>query len=251
MGRLCFAAIVALIMLASPVSATVTDLSDRKVEIRYQFDGAELVLFGAVKDSDLIDSDAPYDVVVLVRGPEQAAVVRKKSKVAGIWVNAEAVTFLGVPGYYVISTTRPVSEIAAQNVLSAEKVGFDQLVFTTDPSSGEAEGVAAFRAGLLRQRQQERLFQLNVSEVEVVGEGLFRTNISLPANTPVGHFAIEAIVFQHGKPVARSVLDLDVDKAGFERAVHDYAHNWPFLYGITAVFIAFGAGWLAGLVGKK
>ncbi len=243
--------LLALIVLVLPLSATVTDLSDRKVEIRYQFNGAELVLFGAVKDSDLPDSNAPYDVVVLVMGPRQHVTVRRKAKTAGIWINRDAVKFHDIPGYYVISATRPLGDIARAKQMTLAGVGFDALVFKADDPTIEAIELSNFRAGFLRRRLNEQLFQLNPTGVEIVGEGLFRTNISLPANTPIGEFTIEAIVFQGGEPVAKSNLVLDVDKAGFERAVYDYANNWPFFYGLTAVFIAFGAGWLAGLAGKK
>ena len=49
------------------------------------FTGASVVLFGA--------TDGPGDIIAVVRGPEREMTVWRKGKVAGIWVNAESVTF--------------------------------------------------------------------------------------------------------------------------------------------------------------
>ena len=87
--------------------------------------------------------------------------------------------------------------------------------------------------------------------MEIVGTHLFRTDINLPSHTPVGLFQIKTFILQRGQIVGASEMELEVDKAGFERVIYDFAHTWPFLYGLTAVLIAFGAGWLAGVVGKK
>ena len=37
--------------------------------------------------------------------------VWRKGKVAGIWVNAESVTFRNVPSFYAVAASRPVEEL--------------------------------------------------------------------------------------------------------------------------------------------
>ena len=73
----------------------------------------------------------------------------------------------------------------------------------------------------------------------------------LPANVPVGAFRADAYIFQQGVMKAHDSLDLSVDKEGFERAAYTFAHQYPLLYGLTAVIIALAAGWVAGIAGKK
>ena len=70
----------------------VADLSSHLVAISSGFTGTSVVLFGAI--------DGGGDIVAVVRGPEHELTVWRKGKVAGIWVNAEAVTFTGVPSAY-------------------------------------------------------------------------------------------------------------------------------------------------------
>src|SRR3546814_79845 len=59
----------------------VADLSDHEVAITTGFTGAELLLFGAVEGEG--------QIVVVVTGPRQTTTVRRKARVAGIWMNVE------------------------------------------------------------------------------------------------------------------------------------------------------------------
>ena len=63
----------------------VADLSKRRIDITLGFSGAEVLLFGA--------TDGGGDVVVVVRGPKQPVVVRKKERVLGIWANHDWMRF--------------------------------------------------------------------------------------------------------------------------------------------------------------
>src|SRR5271163_5213469 len=77
---------------AARAEGLVADLSSHLIAITSGFTGTSVVLFGA--------TDGPGDVIAVVRGPERGMTVWRKGKVAGIWVNAEAVTFAGVPSFY-------------------------------------------------------------------------------------------------------------------------------------------------------
>ena len=92
---------VALRVSASSLQAKdlVVDLSAPIVRITTGFSGTELLLFVAKRGAG--------DVIVVVRGPLEDLVVRRKSRVAGIWVNRAAIAFTDVPSYYAVASTRP------------------------------------------------------------------------------------------------------------------------------------------------
>lgn len=238
-------------LMAGQVAASDTDLSERKVEIRYNFEGSSLILFGSVRESDLLVPSDSYDVITVVKGPERRATVRRKAKVNGIWMNNASLTFEDVPGYYALSTTRPIADFISADVLKTSQIGFENLAFKPVSTALTDSEVAGFRAGLYRQRSDTALYQKAIGAVEIVGTSLFRADINLPSHTPVGMFHVDIHIVQNGQIVASSALDLEVDKAGFEKGIYDFAHEMPFFYGLTAVFIALGAGWLAGVLGKK
>lgn len=238
--------------LANSANAIVIDLSQRNIEIRYSFDGADLILFGSIGDTPIETSADDYDVVIVVRGPESPAVVRRKAKAAGVmWVNRDNLTFPAAPGYYAVAANRQLKDIATPVAYAQSGIGFENLRLATDGKPGAEQQQAEFQQALYRIRSDAGLYRQEVDTVTILREGLFRTDIRLPANVPVGEFNVDAYVFKGGELMARDRIPLEVDKAGFERAVYNFAHSSPFLYGLMAVLIALGAGWLAGILGKK
>ena len=81
-----------------PAERLVVDLSDDEIAITTGFTGTELLLFGAKEERG--------DVVVVLRGPVRDAVVRRRERFAGVWVNRESVVFRGVPAYYRVASTQ-------------------------------------------------------------------------------------------------------------------------------------------------
>jgi len=252
MRILCLCLLMTLSLLSSvPAGGLVTDLSNKRIEIRYSFDGAQLILFGAVGSSAVDPVNDAFDVVVVVRGPEADTVVRRKDKVGGIWINNANLHFPAAPGYYAVAASRPLVDIAHPTVFASYGIGFNNLPLIARSERGLVDPDPEFRRALYRLRASENLYRQEVDSVSLVAEGLFRTDVHLPANVPVGEFLVETFVFQEGSLKARNRIRLNVDKEGFERAAYDFAHGFPLLYGLTAVFVALGAGWLAGVLGKK
>ena len=78
----------------------VADLSDHLVAITTGFAGTEVLLYGAVEQ--------PGEIIVVVRGPETRTVMRRKSRVAEIWMNTASMAFERVPAYYALAASGPL-----------------------------------------------------------------------------------------------------------------------------------------------
>ncbi len=228
---------------AQPV---VADLSSHRVSITSSFTGQDIVLFGT--------REGGGDIIVIVRGPPQDRIVRQKARVAGIWVNRKEMIFSGVPGYYALASTRPLAEIAGAEFLAKNQIGPEQLVFETVAGEGAALDPAeaeAFRAALIRAKQQDGLVATVANPVEHVGATLFRTEFHLPAGAPVGTYSAVVYLLREGELVGFDTTPLFVTKTGLGRAVYDYAHEQPAAYGIFAVLLALMAGWASSLVFRR
>src|SRR5690348_15328072 len=74
------------------------DASTRQVAITSSFTGTEILLFGTVENSVQPSAGAgTYDVVAVVEGMPAPAIVRKKSRVGGLWINTSSMKFMPVP----------------------------------------------------------------------------------------------------------------------------------------------------------
>ena len=115
-------------------------------------------------------------------------VARRKSKIAGIWINTKSVRFASLPTFYGIVSTRPVEEIASPAVLAEHEIGFEHV--RMKPAGHKAnvtpDELADFKAAVIRLKQRERLYARDEYGVIFIGRSLFRSSIDLPANVPVG-----------------------------------------------------------------
>jgi uncharacterized protein (TIGR02186 family) len=233
-------AVLGFILLSGPAGAdtVVADLSSHLIAITTGFTGATVVLFGAV--------DAPADVIAVVRGPDHDVTIWRKGKVLGIWANAEAVTFANMPSFYAVGASRPLESILSPSAAALYRIGLGNLKFTTK-SDVAPDRLQLFINGLVGIEQHAGVFSSAVGKIAFLGDRLFRTTITFPANVPTGTYLVEILLVRDKDVVGGQTTPLIVSKVGVDAAVYDFARNRSLAYGAIAVIMAVVAGWLASL----
>ena len=90
----------------------VAGMSQNRVSITASFEGSEILIFGAVKRFQPVPDDAPpLEVLVAVAGPSVPLTVWRKERVAGIWVNTDAVEVDRAPSFYAVATSGPFYDV--------------------------------------------------------------------------------------------------------------------------------------------
>jgi uncharacterized protein (TIGR02186 family) len=246
-------AAVAPLLMGQAKPVLVPDVSQRDIEIAYSFTGAELLLFGAIlypggRAPDR--ADGPVDVVVVVKGPTQAILLREKEKVAGIWVNAEGTRYRSAPSFYAVASARPVRDIVDARTSAIYELGIQSLQLS--PASGAAPQVQArFDAGLVDLRTRAGLYYEAPNAVEITDGVLYRARLHIPARVPVGRFTAETFLIQNGRVLAAAVRPIDIRKSGFERFVASSAERHSISYGLLAVGLSVLFGWGAGAIWRR
>lgn len=227
---------------AAEESALTADLGDRRIEITAGFTGAEVLLFGV--------RDGAGDVVAVLRGPEAPAVVRRKRRRFGLWLNHRRVVFDDVPGYYAVVSTRPLSDIASAAVLAELGIGFGHRVRLPGDGAHGAEA-SAFRDALARLMEAEGRYRVSSDGMEFVDERLFRGTFVLPSVAPTGRYRAEVLLIADGAVAGRHETELTVRKTGFGAAAFEFAHSHPLAYGLVAAVVALAAGWAAAMMFRR
>jgi len=218
--------------------ALVADLTSHLIAITTGFTGASVVLFGA--------TDGPGDVIVAVRGPEREMTVRRKSRVAGIWVNTQQVTFVNLPSFYAVAASRPIADILSPAAAAFYRLGIANLKLAASTPAPSVV-VDAFRTALERTQQEAGLYVERISKVDFLGERLFRATITFPSNVPTGTYLIEVFLVRDKDIVSGQTTPLVVSRVGVDAAVFEFSTRQPGFYGAIAVLTAVVAGWLASL----
>ena len=219
------------------------DLSKHRIQITTGFTGAEVLLFGTVEEAG--------DVVVVVRGPDETVPVWRKDRYAGVWINDTKVVFQRVPSFYAVGSSRPLSEVAEEPVLRRHQIGVEHLRLEAEGLDPNGAEYFLFRQALIRNKQLQGLFAIDIDKVVFRGGKLFRTRLKFPANVPTGDYQVEVILLRDGQEVSAQQRTLFVSKAGIGAAVFSFAHRQPSLYGILAVIGALLAGLSAAYMFRK
>ncbi len=239
-----------LLIAAAPASADqfVVDVSERTVAITAGFTGAELVVFGTAAEEQGSTAEE-HGVIVVIRGPEQPTMVRRKERNFGVWANHGGVAFPEVPAFVWVAASEAFVEKPLMEVLDRYRIGQDFLA--PEPAVAEVEALDTFQAALVRRKQVNGLYSAAFGHVEFLGEHLFRTRVAFPANVPVGSYRIEVFEVRGANVVNATASALHIRKAGLEAAVFRFAHDFPILHGLVAILVALMAGWLAGAVARR
>lgn len=245
-GRYTALGVIALLLVALPRPAAATELvaslSSNLVAITTGFTGSNVLLFGA--------TDGGGDVVVVVRGPEVREVVRRQARTFGIWMNDEQVVFDNVPGFYAVATSRPPLDNIPTDLAALYQIGTDRL--RVQPYRPVPPAVASeFRKALILSKQRDSLYGTDAGEIQFLGNRLFRTDMWIPANAPVGTYTVNVYLVRDEEIVSAESTPLLVSRVGFEARVYEFAHRYEVAYGILAIAIAAIAGWIANLVFRK
>lgn len=243
-----------------PEADIVAALTQEVVQIRSNFAGAELILYGAVRGMEEGDH-----IAVVVRGPERDLRVMEKRRTLGIWINRAPIRFENVPGYYAVAATDPLSSFATFSALRRNAIGTEHVRLSA-PETEHLETrfgvpdvrvttlgaqIVDYREAIVRIKARDGLYYEAPEGVDLLEGGLFRAEVRLPPKTPVGIYEADVYLFRGGEPIASRRTTLRVEKAGIERAVFDMAHSAPLGYGLLAVIMAVVSGWGAAEIFRR
>lgn len=235
------AALVALALPAGAEEEVVAGLSQNTVAITANFDGTEILVFGAVKRAAPAPDEA-LQVIVTIEGPVQEVTVRRKARWFGIWVNSDSVVVDSAPSFYAVATSAPWAEVISDTEDLRWKISIPRAIRSVGASVSDSP---TFTEALIRIRSSKGLYQSLPGTVSLAEETLFSTTVQLPANLIEGIYRARIFLTRNGRVIDAHTTEIGVHKTGIERWLYHLSQEQPLLYGILAIVIAIAAGWAA------
>lgn len=215
--------------LTNPMEA---DISQNAVEIRTSFNGGQLLIFGA--------RNLPGEMVIVVRGPARDVVMRRKEKIAGMWMHVEEARYEHLPLFYAVASSAPLERITTPDIHTQLTLGHDAVTAASHNAPHNMFDDALFES--LAHRQW---WQVPFSPITFFGESLFKAKLTLPDSLPGGIYTAEIYLFDEGKLLAAQTIPVQVAKTGLEARLVANASEHSLWYGLTAISMALAGGWLA------
>lgn len=233
----------AFLFLALPAQAeeVVLGLSKDRVQITANFDGSDILVFGAIRREAPIP-DSELQVIVTIAGPSHPITVRRKDRRFGIWVNTDSVEVDAAPSFYTVATSAPWSDTITDTEDLRYKISIPRAIRSVGAPM-TVQDSQSFSEALIRIRQSQDLYQLLENSVAVDQQTLFRTSVDMPANLTEGEYVIRIFLTREGKVISDLATTIDVRKVGLERFLYNLSREMPLVYGLLSLAIAIAAGW--------
>lgn len=210
----------------------VADISQNTIEIRSDFNGAQLLIFGA--------RNVAGDIAIVVRGPATNATLRRKERIAGMWMHVDQRRYQDLPVVYAMASTKPLGKLAPPSMLKSLGLGERRVVQAASQSQDDP-----FDKALIAALERKRWWQTPFGTITYFGESLFKARIALPDSLPSGNYTAEVYLFNRGQLLGFQTIPLTSYKTGFDASVANAARHNGLLYGIGAILMALFGGWLA------
>jgi hypothetical protein len=190
------------------------------------------------------------EVALRLVGPPENLVVMKKSRVAGLWMNGEEISFRNLPTTYLLWTSQRTAlpgdgDDAAAQLYRSELAGCLQ-----DRTRDET----SFLLGeLVKLKEADNLYQISQGDIRIrrMPEGSWdqvEAFLPVPAKIHPGDYRLDLITLKEGKKNLLHSTTIGVKLVGFPAVVADMATRSGLLYGVISVFIAMISGLLVGFV---
>ena len=188
-----------------------------------------------------------------VTGPKQTIVERRKERVLGIWTNMGSRTFLNVPSYLAVLSNQPFEQITNPETVRQLQLGLADKLLPQQLGNdvGDVARDDPFRANFIRLKTQHQLYVQKTNGVTLLTPTVFRAEIPLPAEAPIGNYDVDVKVFAEGALLTRANSAFEIVKVGFEQFVANAAQDYGLLYGLTTAMMAIMTGWFAAVVFRR
>lgn len=235
-----------LCLLCVPAAASdeqvVLGLSQDRVAITANFDGSEILIFGAVKRETPVPAGPPLEVIVALAGPSEPVTVRRKERKLGIWVNTDSVLVDSAPSFYAVATSGPLKDILKDTEDLRYRISIERAIRSVGAAM-HIRGAQDFTNAVVRIREGENLYSIRENTVAVDEQTLFRTSVAMPADLTEGDYTARIFLTRGGTVVSQYETTIDVRKVGLERFLFNMSRQQPALYGLMSLVIAIAAGW--------
>lgn len=227
----------------------VSKLTRDHVDISARYTGDQITLFGAMS--------TPGQIVVKVRSPDQTVALEKKGRVGPFWLSQGKHDIKGTPGLYYLLSSAPIDSLLPASVRDAHGLSLSDALGgmrVVAPAGAAVPASPQIKAAVLRLQQAHHYYVADPKAVQVLGGRLYSTTIHLPAQLPLGKYAVDIYLVRNGRVVDTQHRTIAVNEVHTEQWISGVANNRPWLFGIAFTLSMMLLGLVLGVVlgrGKK
>ncbi len=208
----------------------VSGQSEEDIALNVNFNGKEILVYGAIDGS----SNDDFDIAITVTGPNQDAYVYKKERKNVFWLPSQELYLPEVPSYYAVISSAPLAQIVEDRARGLYKIGFRESL----RYEGDLKTYRSYIEGLVRYKRNFEQYFVDEKGVVIKDDILFSGRVPLAANITEGRYDLSIYLLQNKEVVELNFSTIDVYTTGIDGFLFNLSKSNGFLYGLLSVFVA-------------
>ena len=219
------------------------DLSEDNIELKTDFNGKEIIIFGLLKDD--------HETLLTIKGPPSKMRIQKKERHFGIWINNQYVTYSNIPSLFFLSTSKKINEILPESILINEDLSFEKIlnnktfnqnfIFKNDQED--------WNNNFVRIKKEQSFYKS--FEMKKIKDKLFQTSVFFPPNTIPGIYNVNIYYIRNNTIMSNDQKKIVIKKSGIGSKIFDFANNNAATYGVFVVIFSIFSGFIAATLFRR
>ncbi|MDC3131686.1 TIGR02186 family protein [Pelagibacteraceae bacterium] len=219
------------------------DLSEDNIELKTDFKGKEIIIFGLLKDD--------HETLLTIKGPPSKMRIQKKERHFGIWINNQYVTYSNIPSLFFLSASKKINEILPESILINEDLSFEKIlnnktfnqnfIFKNDQED--------WNNNFVRIKKEQSFYKS--FKMKKVKDKLFQTSVFFPTNTIPGIYNVNIYYIRNNTIMSNDQKKIVIKKSGIGSKIFDFANNNAATYGVFVVIFSIFSGFIAATLFRR
>ena len=219
------------------------DLSEDNIEIKTDFDGKEIIIFGLLQDN--------HETLLTIKGPMSKMKIQKKERLFGVWINNKQITYSNIPTLFFLSSSSKVDDILPNSVQINDDLNFDKILNnkTFDQNFIFENDQSIWNKNFVRIKKRQLFYK--EFEMKTFKDKLFQTSVFFPPNTIPGIYYVDIYYIKHNTIMNKDQKKIIVRKTGIGSDIYEFARNRAATYGVFVIIFSILSGLIAATLFRR
>ena len=219
------------------------DLSEDNIEIKTDFDGKEIIIFGLLQDD--------HETLLTIKGPPSKMKIQKKERYFGVWVNNKQITYSKIPTLFFLSSSSKIDDILPNSIQMNGDLNFDKILNnkTFDQNFIFENDQSTWNENFVRIKKKQLFYK--EFEMKIFKDKLFQTSVFFPPNTIPGIYNVDIYYIKHKTIMSKDQKKIIVKKTGIGSDIYEFAKNNAATYGVFVIIFSILSGLIAATLFRR
>ncbi len=219
------------------------DLSEDNIEIKTDFDGKEIIIFGLLQDD--------HDTLLTIKGPPSKMKIQKKERYLGVWINNKQITYSKIPTLFFLSASSKIDDILPNSIQINDDLNFDKILNnkTFDQNFIFENDQETWNKNFVRIKKKQLFYK--EFEMKTFKDKLFQTSVFFPPNTIPGVYYVDIYYIKHKTIMSKDRKKIIVKKTGIGSDIYNFAQNRAATYGVFVIIFSILSGLIAATLFRR